>query len=288
MKKFAVKSVAAFSLLLGTAVSVQATKPSPPPGWNPSAPHTDLKAFPAPAPGMKQFVINLPTQANPESFRVGIIAGRMEETDGINQVGIAGRLTEKILQGWGYNYFEIEGADGPSMTTLIGVPPGTPRVTKFITLPEHLMTYNSRLPIVVYAPDNFEVRYRIYKAGPEQSASVVASSEPHISEPVSAGPGEVILGLPLEAHLPNGAIATISLYDSMLMDVDSTYARHTLPISKLPARLPLPTVTHMPFIAGPAVSVTIRDANGKLLYWNDTVTPINEAGPTRMKMIRTH
>jgi len=39
----------------------------------------------------------------------------------------------------------------------------------FITLggEPYLIRYNSRLPIVVYAPSDVEVRYRIWRASPE-------------------------------------------------------------------------------------------------------------------------
>ena len=34
----------------------------------------------------------------------------------------------------------------------------------------YLIRYNSRLPIVVYAPEGVEIRYRIWSAGPETKA----------------------------------------------------------------------------------------------------------------------
>jgi ecotin len=53
--------------------------------------------------------------------------------------------------------------------TLMAVGPDTPRVDRFITLggEPQLLRYNSRLPLVVYVPSGVEVRYRIWRAGPE-------------------------------------------------------------------------------------------------------------------------
>jgi ecotin len=42
-----------------------------------------------------------------------------------------------------------------------------PKVDRFITLggEPQLLRYNSRLPLVVYAPDGVEVRYRLWRGG---------------------------------------------------------------------------------------------------------------------------
>ncbi|MDP6337606.1 MAG: ecotin family protein, partial [Verrucomicrobiota bacterium] len=56
---------------------------------------------------------------------------------------------------------------GPVASSLIGVPPGTPSVHKFVQGPSKLIRYNSRIPIVVYVPKGAEVRYRIWSATPE-------------------------------------------------------------------------------------------------------------------------
>ncbi len=44
--------------------------------------------------------------------------------------------------------------------TLIGVDPNVPKVARFITLggEPYIIRYNSRLPVVVYAPDGVELR----------------------------------------------------------------------------------------------------------------------------------
>ena len=56
--------------------------------------------------------------------------------------------------------------------TRMAIDPNTPTVNRLVTLggDPYLIRYNSRLPIVVYAPEEAEVRYRIWSAAPETQA----------------------------------------------------------------------------------------------------------------------
>ncbi|MEI6536405.1 MAG: ecotin family protein, partial [Verrucomicrobiaceae bacterium] len=60
-------------------------------------------------------------------------------------------------------YYDVVGGS-EAISTLIGVPPGTPQVMKFVTGQPIQIAYNSRLPIVIYAPAGHEIRYRIWSA----------------------------------------------------------------------------------------------------------------------------
>jgi ecotin len=125
-----------------------------------------LKAFPPADEGQTRFVILLPPKERGEdgNFQVEIIVGKEMLTDGINQVRLGGKIESKPLQGWGFTYYQVD-KFGPVASTLIGVPPGTPMVMKFVTVPSLIIPYNSRIPLVVYVPEGSEVRYRIWKAG---------------------------------------------------------------------------------------------------------------------------
>ena len=133
----------------------------------PKANHKYLKAFPKAAGGMSRFVIVLPdkTRGQEGAFKVELIVGRMMDTDGVNQMFLSGKLEPKPLKGWGFTYYQAK--LGPVASSLIGVPPGTPSVHKFVQGPSQLIRYNSRIPIVVYVPKGAEVRYRIWSATPE-------------------------------------------------------------------------------------------------------------------------
>ena len=135
-----------------------------------SADHPELKAFPAAKDKMERLVIVLPCKERGEEdgFQVELIVGKMMETDGVNQVRLGTSFREQDLKGWGYKYYEVAGSS-QTMTTLIGVPPGTPTVNKFVSGSSLKIRYNSRLPIVIYMPagEGYEVRYRIWSAADE-------------------------------------------------------------------------------------------------------------------------
>ena len=127
--------------------------------------HKYLKAFPPAEDGMVRYVIELPHKERGEDngFRVEIIIGKEMLTDGVNLARLGGKIVAKPLKGWGFTYYEV-GKFGPTATTLIGVPPGKPKVKKFVSMPSMTIPYNSRIPLVVYVPEGGEVRYRIWKA----------------------------------------------------------------------------------------------------------------------------
>ena len=129
------------------------------------AEHPELKAFPAAEDGKERFVIVLPHKERGEedAFKVELFPGKTMLTDGVNLVHLAATIEPQPLQGWGYTYYEVTGRD-LTASTLMAVPPGTPQVKKFVSGTPLLIRYNSRLPIVVYAPKGYEIRYRIWQA----------------------------------------------------------------------------------------------------------------------------
>ena len=130
-----------------------------------AAERSDLKAFPPPEPGMERFVIVLPhkERGEDEAFGVEILVGREMLTDGVNLVRLGNRIEPRTLKGWGYTYYEVTGSS-VTMSTMMAPPPGAAQVERFVTAPPLRIAYNSRLPVVVYVPDGYEVRYRIWEA----------------------------------------------------------------------------------------------------------------------------
>ena len=107
--------------------------------------HKYLKAFPKAAKGMTRYVIELPHKNRGEesAFKVELIVGKVLETDGVNRMFLGGKLETKPLKGWGFTYYEVAKL-GPAGSTLIGVPPGTPKVEKFIAGPSQPATEQGR------------------------------------------------------------------------------------------------------------------------------------------------
>ena len=129
------------------------------------AEHPELKAFPDAKEGMERVVIVLPHKERGEkdTFKVELIPGKTMPTDGVNLMRLGLTIESRPLKGWGYTYYEVTGRD-VAMSTMMAAPPGTRQVTKFVSGAPLLIRYNSRLPIVVYAPKGCEIRYRIWQA----------------------------------------------------------------------------------------------------------------------------
>lgn len=130
-----------------------------------AAEHSELKAFPPAKEGMERFVIVLQQRdrGEEENFQVEIIVGKEMLTDGVNRVRLGITIEPRPLPGWGYTYYELTGS-AATVSTMMAPPPGAPMVTTFVTGTPLLVRYNSRLPIVVYVPTGYEVRYRIWQA----------------------------------------------------------------------------------------------------------------------------
>lgn len=122
-----------------------------------------LKPYPAAEAGYSRHVIELPAQTNEAEYKVEIIAGKTLEVD-CNQQRLGGQWQEKTVEGWGYSYYEL-GQVGPAVSTLMACPDGS-RKQAFVRVggEPHLVRYNSKLPLVIYAPDDIEVRYRLWSA----------------------------------------------------------------------------------------------------------------------------
>ncbi len=128
----------------------------------------NMKAFPPADAGMVRHVLNLPQQDDETAFQVELIAGKTVQVDAVNQYFFGGKIEEETISGWGFPRYNVSKL-GPMAGTLMAVDPNAQKVNRFVTLGGSplLIRYNSKLPIVVYAPDGVEVRYRIWSAGPE-------------------------------------------------------------------------------------------------------------------------
>jgi ecotin len=132
----------------------------------------ELKPFPAAEDGMERFVIVLPHKERGEEddFAVEIIVGREMLVDGVNQVRLGNAIESRNLEGWGYTYYEVTGSS-ETISTLMAPPEGAPKVKAFVTAAPLQVRYTSRLPIVVYAPSGYEIRYRIWRASEKTHAA---------------------------------------------------------------------------------------------------------------------
>ncbi|MDM1346883.1 ecotin [Myroides marinus] len=133
---------------------------------------TDVSIFPAPEKGYKQVVIDVPHSTKDDSKKIEFTVGKMMEVDGCNHFSLLGTLEQKDLQGWGYSYY-VFNTKGDVVSTMMACP-DAPKKHSFVSGQPELARYNGKLPIVVYVPEEYEVRFKIYTTdGDEYQASEV-------------------------------------------------------------------------------------------------------------------
>lgn len=132
----------------------------------------DLKAWPAAEAGYARYVIRLAPMDVEANHKLEIMVGKNMEVD-CNQHRLGGDLEARVVKGWGYTSYHLEKVVGP-MSTMMACPGQEKRQT-FVQVygDGYLVRYNSKLPVVVYVPRDYDVGYRIWSAAEQmQKASV--------------------------------------------------------------------------------------------------------------------
>ncbi|MBJ3813706.1 serine protease inhibitor ecotin [Shimwellia pseudoproteus] len=127
-------------------------------------PLSKVAPYPAAEKGMVRQVIYLPQQPDESLLKVELIPGKTLDVD-CNRHMLGGQLEEKDLQGWGYTYYQLSQVSAPASTMMACRDKTTSR--KFVAVNVNgkgLIRYNSKLPVVVYTPENVELKYRVWRA----------------------------------------------------------------------------------------------------------------------------
>lgn len=120
-----------------------------------------IEMFPKAKDGYKQVYIQLPVAKNEDDLKVEFFVGAEKMLD-CNKYFLIGDVKTQDLQGWGYNYYEVEskGETGGTLMACLD----QKKTKKFVTLQPEIVRYNSKLPLVFYVPKDLEVRYRILRS----------------------------------------------------------------------------------------------------------------------------
>lgn len=124
----------------------------------------NLKPYPETIDSLERHVIFLEPQADESQFKIELFAGKMMEVD-CNKHGLIGKFKEDVVQGWGYNYYVFE-TEGKVFSTMMGCMDNT-KTERFIAGETVTVRYNSRLPIVVYLPKGYDLKYKVWTAAQE-------------------------------------------------------------------------------------------------------------------------
>lgn len=147
--------------VLGISAAAQAADPA-----------SDLmKPYPPATNEMQRNVMTLPALSDEDNYRVELIIGKMMATD-CNPTRLLGELREETAKGWGYPYYNVTLAP-QTVSTRMACPEGSKKM-RLVTLPaasEKLLRYNSKLPLVVYAPADVKVSYRVWQASDQVVAA---------------------------------------------------------------------------------------------------------------------
>ena len=158
MKK---QSIALAAMLAASAAQAGTSLATLEVGTNPAViTEQDLKMYPAATASQTRHVVALAPLENEQDAKIELRFKKMMKAD-CNTRGWAGKLEEKVVQGWGYNFYEVI-ASGHAPTTMMACDqPATEQAVYMMG--EHLVRYNSKLPIVVYTDKDTQLEVRVWQ-----------------------------------------------------------------------------------------------------------------------------
>ncbi len=120
--------------------------------------------FPQPETGYVRYIVDVPETENDHDRKVELLIGKTMMVD-CNHHSFSGKIERIPLKGWGYSYYKVSDIkSGPTTMMACRGPKKEAFISVHLPREMQLMRYNSRLGTVIYVPEEFEVRYRIWSA----------------------------------------------------------------------------------------------------------------------------
>ena len=120
--------------------------------------------FPKAENGYVRYIVEVPKTKNDYDHRVELLIGKTMMVD-CNQHSFSGKIEKFPLEGWGYSYYKVSNIkSGPATLMACREPKKEAFVSLQLPKDMQLIRYNSRLGSVIYVPEGFEVRYRVWSA----------------------------------------------------------------------------------------------------------------------------
>lgn len=127
-----------------------------------------VAAYPVAETGEKRWVMYLPQQedrAAEDGLQLQVRVGVEAKVDGANSYSLAGQLKAHTVEGWGYCFYRYEGLPEVASTRMGNK--GAGAGPAMVWAQAELISYNSRLPVVVYTQKHMRVSYRVLQATSE-------------------------------------------------------------------------------------------------------------------------
>lgn len=132
----------------------------------------DISMFPAAEPNQERVVIRLPEVENEADMMIELQVGKMMMVD-CNLPRFSGNLEQHSVKGWGYNYLSLGQVSDPISTLMACPDPQKKEAFVQVYGQGYFLNYNSKLPFVIYIPQEYEVRYRLWRADKSAQPALV-------------------------------------------------------------------------------------------------------------------
>lgn len=184
----------------------------------------DISMFPKAKENQLRHLIEMPTLQNEQEHKVEVFVTKEMKVD-CNTHWLQGELKEKNVEGWGYNFYVFE-TNGEVLSTLMACPDST-LTKKDILSQSKMLPYNSKLPIVVYTPKGYKVKYKIWSVSSDEHTATLSVQSKMLKLKFESKEKLTVTN--------TKAIITIYGFDSSLADVSATaIAKKEIEVSTIP------------------------------------------------------